>query len=201
MKEFITSDSHFHHKNILEFEDRPYESLEEMHEKMIEAWNSVVGKGDKVFHLGDFVFGGYDNWVDILSKLNGDIVLIKGNHCSSKQIDKLIKNGYLLKEQFYPVGHYMKREKLQLWMTHYPMEIGNRPNKVSLHGHIHSNDYAGYDLNQINVGVDGFVAKEYCSEFNLPFGTPIDFRYILDYIHELNPIIQREFLKERNNIG
>ena len=52
-------DHHFFHKNILEYEPiaRPFASVEEMNEAMVERWNSVVKPYDKVYHLGDFCFG------------------------------------------------------------------------------------------------------------------------------------------------
>lgn len=51
-----------------------------MNEKLIENWNNVVPKDGIVFHLGDFAFGGSQLWNDVLSKLNGHIYLILGNH-------------------------------------------------------------------------------------------------------------------------
>lgn len=55
-KVFFTSDHHFGHKLIIDFESRPFSGVEEMNRTMIENWNSVVGEGDTVFHLGDFSF-------------------------------------------------------------------------------------------------------------------------------------------------
>ena len=43
-------------------------------------WNSVIGKDDTVFHLGDFCLGGAAEWTKILDRLNGKIYLIMGNH-------------------------------------------------------------------------------------------------------------------------
>lgn len=77
---FFTSDSHFYHKNIIEYCKRPYLSIDEMNEDLIEKWNSVVGPDDIVFHLGDFIFGGTQKWEEILKRLNGKKYLILGNH-------------------------------------------------------------------------------------------------------------------------
>lgn len=55
-KVFFTSDHHFGHKLIIDFESRPFNDVEQMNEVMIESWNSVVNPDDKVFHLGDFSF-------------------------------------------------------------------------------------------------------------------------------------------------
>lgn len=86
MKEiFLISDTHFSHKAICSFTLtdgvtplRPWDSPEEMDEAMIEKWNSVVKPHDKVYHLGDVVIKVKD--LEIMDRLNGDKVLIRGNH-------------------------------------------------------------------------------------------------------------------------
>lgn len=77
---FFTSDTHFGHENIIKFCKRPYQSVEEMNEALIENWNKVIGKNDTVFHLGDFALGGSTVWNNTLDRLNGKIYLIFGNH-------------------------------------------------------------------------------------------------------------------------
>jgi len=37
--------------------NRPFESIEEMNEALIENWNELVSRGDRIYHLGDFSFG------------------------------------------------------------------------------------------------------------------------------------------------
>lgn len=77
---FFTSDHHFGHKLIIDFESRPFGSAGEMDQSMIASWNAVVGKGDKVFHLGDFSFLNQEATRNIVSALNGYKILILGNH-------------------------------------------------------------------------------------------------------------------------
>ena len=79
-KTFFTSDTHFGHAAIIQYCSRPYKSVEEMNQVLIDNWNSKVKKDDIVYHLGDFIFGGSKLWYEIFSKLNGNIVLIMGNH-------------------------------------------------------------------------------------------------------------------------
>lgn len=81
---FLTSDTHFGHVNICKFTNydgspvRPWDSVEEMDEEMVKRWNDTVGPKDKVYHLGDVVINRKS--LQILDRLNGDKVLIKGNH-------------------------------------------------------------------------------------------------------------------------
>lgn len=77
---YVVSDTHFNHGNIIKYCDRPFESTTEMDRELIKRWNSVVGKDDKVFHLGDFAWGGKEYIKNILAQLHGHITLIKGNH-------------------------------------------------------------------------------------------------------------------------
>jgi hypothetical protein len=81
---FLTSDTHFGHVNICKFTNydgspvRPWDSVEEMDEEMVKRWNETVGPKDKVYHLGDVVIN--RRALATLERLNGDKVLIKGNH-------------------------------------------------------------------------------------------------------------------------
>ena len=79
-KIFFTSDTHWGHANIIGFCNRPFKDVEEMNYKLIENWNKKVPVDGLVFHLGDFAWGGYPFWKNIRSQLNGNIILIKGNH-------------------------------------------------------------------------------------------------------------------------
>jgi calcineurin-like phosphoesterase family protein len=77
---FFISDTHFFHKNIIRFCDRPFASVEAMNEAMIENWNAAVGVCDTVWHLGDFSFGTHEMQLSIIERLNGEIHIVQGNH-------------------------------------------------------------------------------------------------------------------------
>lgn len=55
-KVFFTGDLHFGHENVLAFDHRPFETVEEMDVELIRRWNHKVGKGDLVYVLGDFIW-------------------------------------------------------------------------------------------------------------------------------------------------
>lgn len=77
---FLISDTHFNHKNIIEYEDRPFASTDEMNQTMIKNWNDRIGEDDIVYHLGDVGLGNVSQLKEIVPQLNGHKVLIKGNH-------------------------------------------------------------------------------------------------------------------------
>lgn len=77
---FLASDHHFGDEDIRLYEERPFESTEEMDREMIRRWNIVVGKEDLVWHLGDFCSCGLRRCRQLLEQLNGRKRLIMGNH-------------------------------------------------------------------------------------------------------------------------
>ena len=82
---FLVSDTHFGHWGVCKFlrEDnvtklRPWDNPNDMDEAMVKLWNETVKPTDKVYHLGDVVIN--RKALKTLARLNGDKVLIKGNH-------------------------------------------------------------------------------------------------------------------------
>lgn len=78
MNIFIISDTHFNHKNIIKYENRP----EDFNEVIITNWNKLVKKEDLVIHLGDVIFGieRTKHLPEIMGRLNGKKILARGNH-------------------------------------------------------------------------------------------------------------------------
>lgn len=158
---YIISDTHFNHKNIVGYENRPFESIEYMNKSLINNWNSVVKKKDTVYHLGDFAFGNKVYIKSILSQLNGKKVLIMGNH------DRRIKKNpvFWLECGFDVVYDYPIIYKGDFILSHEPLaDIGRFYN---IHGHIHSrcnnsNKYINVSVEQTNyrpVNLDSIVSK------------------------------------------
>ena len=82
---FLVSDTHFGHAGVCRFTEadgitkiRPWTDPDEMDEEMIKRWNDTVRPNDKVYHLGDVVINRRS--LKTLHRLNGDKVLIRGNH-------------------------------------------------------------------------------------------------------------------------
>lgn len=136
MKNFYTSDLHLHHKNVISFEQRPFEDLEEMHNELIERWNKKVGAEDKVYILGDFSFSKDASEVnDVLKQLNGQKVLVRGNH------DYFIDKGNYDKKLLVDVVDYLRivDMKQSVILSHYPMAVWDCSHRGSIHlyGHVH----------------------------------------------------------------
>lgn len=133
---WFISDTHFNHEKFLSFKDddgkqiRPFSSVEEMDEAMIDNWNRVVKDGDKVYHLGDFTMN--PKKVKLFAdRLKGSKRLIIGNH------DLMQRNSQ----------YYDAFKKIMLWRlfksegfiaTHIPLKKSQmRHAVVNAQGHIH----------------------------------------------------------------
>lgn len=77
---FFTSDTHFGHKNIIKYSNRPFADYEEMDRAIVDNWNHIVGDTDVVYHLGDLALGPSERWDSIMKSLNGYKILVVGNH-------------------------------------------------------------------------------------------------------------------------
>jgi len=146
---FFISDTHFGHKAIIWFEKehRPFQTIEEHDEELIQRWNSIVGKRDVVYHLGDVLFG-TGSFHRVLSRLLGTKKLVLGNH------DRYSKDRYL--QYFSKVEGCMKFDDSIL--THipvHPYQLEYRF-KYNMHGHMHSKKlddprYINLSCEQINL--------------------------------------------------
>lgn len=134
---YFIADTHFYHKSIIPYCERPFHSVDEMNSKMISNWNSVVTDRDTVYFLGDFGFASAPKLKDIVSQLNGYKILVKGNHdrdrgeTSWKSIgfNEVIDKPY---ELIY-VDKYNQTQKVLL--SHEPIYISDYD--FNIHGHIH----------------------------------------------------------------
>ena len=83
MTKYLCADLHFDHENILRYCDRPFKNVSQMNKQLVNNWNSIVGKDDIVYNLGDLTLNHRkpSDWLaSIIEKLNGRHILILGNH-------------------------------------------------------------------------------------------------------------------------
>lgn len=133
---FVVSDTHFGHANFLNFENedgtkiRPFSSVEEMDQLMLDNWNRVVTDSDIVYHLGDVYFGKSHG---ILNALKGKKRLLLGNHDQGKDEN--------LHKVFQKIELWRLFKEWNCLLTHVPMhESGLMKVDYNVHGHIHQND-------------------------------------------------------------
>lgn len=107
---FFTADEHYGHKKIIQYCNRPFNSIEEMDQEIIKRHNSVVGRSDVVIHAGDFCWANKKTKaMEYIEKLNGNHVFLKGSHDhwisdSTKYVWRKTIEG-----QFVMVCHYCMR--------------------------------------------------------------------------------------------
>lgn len=142
-KIWLIADTHFNHKNIIKYCNRPFSSIEEMNETIIENWNKVVKNSDRVFVLGDFCLAGKDKIIETGSRLNGRKTLILGNHDSASL------------RVYYEAGFEMvSKHTLFLdgfLLSHYPIPDCRFYN---IHGHIHNESIEVIDNLHLNTNSD-----------------------------------------------
>lgn len=145
MAVFFTSDTHFGDHGVLNIRPRPFGSVTEMNEVIITRWNSRVGPGDEIWHLGDFARG-LKVAEAILPRLNGRKHLVTGNNdepavcalnwSSVQAYTELIVDGVMLV------------------LCHYPFRTWNRIDRGSINLHGHSHGRLKPLTRQFDVGVD-----------------------------------------------
>ena len=131
---FVIADTHFSHFGVCKFlrkdgsKLRPFDTIEEMDEELVKRWNAKVRPCDKVYHLGDVAIN--KRGLDVLDRLNGFKILIKGNHDIFKLKDY---SKYFKDIRAYDV-------KNGIIMSHIPIHSGSKGRyKLNIHGHLHSN--------------------------------------------------------------
>lgn len=118
MKRFVTSNLQLVRPNAIEIYDRPFNNVDEMTEKLINNWNSVVGKEDLVYHLGNFAWDP-KTAQDAISKLNGTIWFIPGEHdtpIGEIAAKKMLPNGSKLERQIMPL------HKMEVTISYWPLK-------------------------------------------------------------------------------
>lgn len=137
MSNYFISDLHFGHTNILRFDNRPFNTIEEHDATLIENWNNTVEIDDDVYILGDISWYHATKTIEIFKKLNGNKHLIKGNHDG-----KLLKN-HELRSLFVEICDYKELTRDDgkiIVLCHYPIPCFKNHYYGSYHlfGHVHT---------------------------------------------------------------
>lgn len=177
MNIFFTADTHFHHGNLAKH--RGFSSVEEMDELMIQRWNATVGKGDMVWHLGDFSwYPSKEKTQALRARLKGRINFIRGNHDpKSKWFQALFEsfNNFTI----------VKYTTIPFVLCHYAMRVWPSKHYGTAHlfGHSHGSLRVHENECCMDVGVD-------CHDF-----APIPLELIFNYMKPRSELV----LQSRNN--
>ena len=155
---FFTSDQHFGHTNVIKYTKRPFQSVEEMDQELINKWNEKVSKNDIVYHLSDFTLGNVALAKKYFIQLNGIIsVLSNPWHHDKRWLS--------YKEEYYSKNHPVKllppmivleEFEVPIVLCHYPLAEWDRKHYGSWHLHAHSHGNYIYPNGSLayDVGID-----------------------------------------------
>lgn len=138
MNIWITSDLHLGHKNIIKFcpETRGHFTDEaHMTAEIVREWNEKVQPGDLVYILGDVAFMNAGKAASILSSMNGDKILIEGNHDQKALTNTSFRQAFLEVHKYLEIMH----NGHLVCMFHYPITEWNQMHRGAVHfyGHLH----------------------------------------------------------------
>ncbi len=154
MPTFFTADLHFNHSGVLRYCNRPWKTVKEMNEALVERWNATVRReSDIVWVLGDFAFKhpDGDDIAQIFHRLRGVKHLVIGNH--DERNPQVLRLPWERQEKLVTFRDQGRRAEL----SHYPLETwkGGHYGSLMLHGHCHGS-LKRVIPHRFDVGVDVF---------------------------------------------
>ena len=156
MKKWITSDTHWGHKNIMSFcpqtRARFRNDVNYMNEAMVEEWNAKVAPEDLVYILGDVAFLPAQKATEYMYRCNGRKILIEGNH------DRKLLNDPGFRGCFDEVHQYLRLtyDGTLIIMSHFPFLEWDQMHRGALHffGHLHGGATGMEKYRCMDVGMD-----------------------------------------------
>ena len=141
MTTWITSDTHWGHKNIMKFcpesRARFRDDVAYMNEAMVQEWNDLIGVDDTVYILGDVAFLPAEKAVATVRRLNGKKILVEGNH------DRKLLQDQDFRDCFEQIHKYLDAQfnETKVVMFHYPIAEFDQQHRgsVHFHGHLYGN--------------------------------------------------------------
>lgn len=170
---WFIADLHIHHKNILTYQVNRIKGMSlkskddiTAHDKyIVDMINSMVKREDRLYIIGDMMFGSREEAIDLLSKIHCDKFFINGNHDKAfNQLDNYFQwKGDIKMATFQKELYPFLNQDFEVCMCHYPMLSWPRKpyGSMMLHGHTHNNapfENEGNDL-RLNVGIDNPICN------------------------------------------
>lgn len=145
---FLCSDLHLGHKNILQYDNRSFDTIDLHDETILENWNSLISENDTVYFLGDWCFS-LEKGIWFAEKCKGKVFFLKGNH------DRLLKNKRLSgRFEWIKDYHELLFQDTVICLFHYELATWNQCHRGAIHffGHSHQ-PYQG-EHRKLNVGIN-----------------------------------------------
>lgn len=154
---YFTSDLHIGHDKDFIWRPRGFSSIEEHDTEIIKRWNKVITFEDTVYILGDLCMSGNETeWNRVYKVLNGNKIVICGNHDTNNKINKY-QNEYGM-TYIGLAALYKYNKKKMFYLSHYPTLVGNFKEERffwNLSGHTHSpNKFEFGQYSIYNVAMD-----------------------------------------------
>jgi len=147
---FFTGDTHFGDPRVLRIDKRPFRTIAEHDEALVERWNGAVSTGDDVWHLGDFALRVEPERIEeLLARLHGRKNLIIGNNDGPVT---LAARGWESVQSYAEI----ETEGHSLVLCHYAFRTWKNIGRgwIDLHGHSHGK--LSRQTRQFDVGVDAW---------------------------------------------
>lgn len=134
--DYFISDTHFGHKKVIGYCNRPFKTVQEMNDGMVEIWNNRITDADRVFVVGDVFLMDPKDATPIIKSLNGYKILVAGNHDRSEKT--MLACGF---DEYHKEYNYELDGFGPGLIKHYPLPdtvIADRGYNFMVHGHIHN---------------------------------------------------------------
>lgn len=177
--DWFTADTHFFHKNVIEYSKRPWSTVEEMTEGLVQRWNNRVAKNDRVFVLGDFAFGNKDMIKAVTPRLHGTKVLVRGNHD--------VRSGpFYVEAGFTSVSPLPMLYEERYLLSHIPM-LPPPSNLINIHGHLHNGENPCF-----------WTPQNICVSVEMTGYAPVTLKEILQMLEDKKALYYK-LMNERQN--
>lgn len=171
MANYYISDLHLFHKNVTEegtnFDNRPFKTMEEMHEVIKNNWNSSVTGSDHVYILGDMCWQHNESSISLVAQLKGVKHLIIGNHDDVK--DQRYRQLFNEVISYKELDDIIDGKKYRVVLSHYPIMFWNHQHKFTKEG----NEYKKWAIQlygHVHNSVEEEIFKSFLAQLNNKYG-------------------------------
>lgn len=167
MANYYISDLHLFHKNVTEegtnFDNRPFKTMEEMHEVIKNNWNSSVTGSDHVYILGDMCWQHNESSISLVAQLKGNKHLILGNHDNAK--DQRYRQLFNEIVPYKELDDVIDGKRCSVVLSHYPIMFWNYQHKYTRDGDEHKK-WAIQLYGHVHNSVEEEIFKSFLAELN-----------------------------------